>query len=45
MTTIGYGDRGPGNDAEIIFTMVSEVIGLSFFALLLLQVRILRGAR
>lgn len=39
MTTIGYGDRGPGNSPEIVFTLVAEILGLSFFALLLLQVR------
>jgi hypothetical protein len=38
MTTIGYGDRGPGNDPEIVFTMCSELIGLFFFVLLLDQI-------
>jgi len=38
MTTIGYGDRGPGNDPEIAFTMCSELIGLFFFVLLLEQI-------
>ena len=38
MTTIGYGDRGPGNDPEILFTICAEVLGLSFFALLLQQI-------
>ena len=38
MTTIGYGDRGPGNDPEIAFTMCSELIGLFFFVLLLDQI-------
>ena len=38
MTTIGYGDRGPQLEDEIIFTMFAEVIGLSFFALLLTQI-------
>ena len=35
MTTIGYGDRGPQNEAEILFTIVAELIGLAFFALLI----------
>jgi hypothetical protein len=39
MTTIGYGDRSPANAQEILFTVVAEVLGLSFFALLLQQVR------
>eukprot|EP01048_Picozoa_sp_COSAG05_P015153 COSAG05_NODE_1794_length_4078_cov_2.720784_2_plen_641_part_00 len=38
MTTIGYGDRGPGNSPEIAFTLIAEVLGLSFFALLLFQI-------
>jgi Ca2+-binding EF-hand superfamily protein len=38
MTTIGYGDRGPGNDPEIQFTMFSELVGLFFFVLLLDQI-------
>lgn len=35
MTTIGYGDRGPGNEPEVVFTMFSELVGLVFFVLLL----------
>ena len=35
MTTIGYGDRGPQNEHEIVFTIVAELIGLAFFALLI----------
>merc|ERR1712130_651905 len=38
MTTIGYGDRGPSTKAETILCMFCEIIGLSFFALLLTQV-------
>eukprot|EP01047_Picozoa_sp_COSAG01_P099795 COSAG01_NODE_29750_length_630_cov_1.450094_1_plen_148_part_00 len=38
MTTIGYGDRSPANAQEILFTVVAEVLGLSFFALLLQQI-------
>lgn len=35
MTTIGYGDRSPGNEPEIVFTMCAELVGLVFFVLLL----------
>lgn len=35
MSTIGYGDRGPGNESEIVFTIAAELIGLAFFALLI----------
>lgn len=38
MTTIGYGDRGPGNDPEIKFTLLSEIVGLCFFVLLLQEI-------
>lgn len=38
MTTIGYGDRFPNTEAETILCMVCEIIGLSFFALLLTQI-------
>eukprot|EP01052_Picozoa_sp_SAG31_P013647 SAG31_NODE_826_length_11751_cov_4.887659_3_plen_377_part_00 len=38
MTTIGYGDRGPSTQGEIVFTMIAEVIGLSVFALLMQQI-------
>jgi len=38
MTTIGYGDRGPNNQTEILFVLFAEVLGLSFFALLLQQI-------
>ena len=31
----GAGDRGPGNEPEIVFTMFAELIGLVFFVLLL----------
>jgi hypothetical protein len=35
MSTIGYGDRGPGNESELVFTIAAELIGLAFFALLI----------
>ena len=36
MTTIGYGDRGPGSHFyEILFVILCEVFGLCFFALLI----------
>ena len=35
MSTIGYGDRGPANESEIMFTIAAELVGLAFFALLL----------
>ena len=35
MTTIGYGDRGPSIVQEVWFVMFAEIVGLSFFALLL----------
>jgi hypothetical protein len=38
MTTIGYGDRGPSTEMEIIFVMGAEFVGLSFFAILLTQI-------
>lgn len=38
MTTIGYGDRGPQTEYEIVFVMFAEVFGLAFFALLLTQI-------
>ena len=38
MTTIGYGDRGPGNDPEIKFTLCAEIVGLCFFVLLLQEI-------
>jgi hypothetical protein len=38
MTTIGYGDRGPGNDPEIKFTLLAEILGLCFFVLLLQEI-------
>ena len=38
MTTIGYGDRFPNTESETILCMVCEIIGLSFFALLLTQI-------
>lgn len=38
MTTIGYGDRFPNTENEVILCMVCEIIGLSFFALLLTQI-------
>jgi hypothetical protein len=44
MTTIGYGDRGPSTEEEIIFVMMAEVGGLAVFALLLDQIVNLRGA-
>jgi hypothetical protein len=38
MTTIGYGDRGPKTETEILYTLFAEVFGLAFFALLLTQI-------
>lgn len=38
MTTIGYGDRGPKTETEIIFVMFAEVFGLCVFCLLLQQI-------
>jgi len=38
MTTIGYGDYGPSTQEEIVFVLFAEVIGLSFFAVLLDQI-------
>ena len=38
MTTIGYGDRGPKTQSEIVFVMVAEFVGLAFFAILLTQI-------
>ena len=41
MTTIGYGDRGPGTETEILFVLFAEVFGLCVFALLLMQINTL----
>ena len=38
MTTIGYGDRTPQLRAEIVFTIIAELLGISVFALLLYQI-------
>ena len=38
MTTIGYGDRGPNTESELVFVLFAEVFGLAFFALLLTQI-------
>jgi len=38
MTTIGYGDIGPSSQSEIVFVLFAEIIGLSFFAVLLDQI-------
>ena len=38
MTTIGYGDIGPSSPPEIVFVLFAEIIGLSFFAVLLDQI-------
>ena len=39
MTTIGYGDRGPQNNpSELMFVIFAEVVGLSFFAVLLSEI-------
>jgi hypothetical protein len=38
MTTIGYGDRGPNTEYELIFVMFAEISGLTFFAILLTQI-------
>jgi hypothetical protein len=43
MSTIGYGDRGPENEAEIIFTIAAELIGLAFFALLIQTINNLKA--
>jgi hypothetical protein len=37
VTTIGYGDITPVNNAEIWFTICAMLIGVSFFALLVEQ--------
>ena len=42
MTTIGYGDRSPHLKCEIVYTMIAEVLGLSFFAMLLNEITILQ---
>ena len=42
MTTIGYGDRSPHPQCEVIYTMIAEVLGLSFFAMLLNEISILQ---
>lgn len=42
MTTIGYGDRGPQLKEEILYTMGAEIVGLSFFAMLLNQIAALQ---
>jgi len=41
MTTIGYGDRGPATEDEILFVLFAEVFGLCIFALLLTQINTL----
>jgi hypothetical protein len=38
MTTIGYGDRGPKTESEILYALFAEIFGLAFFALLLTQI-------
>eukprot|EP01045_Picozoa_sp_COSAG04_P014285 COSAG04_NODE_1059_length_8523_cov_2.419853_6_plen_82_part_00 len=38
MTTIGYGDRGPKTENELMYTLAAEVLGLAYFALLLTQI-------
>jgi hypothetical protein len=38
MTTIGYGDRGPTTEEEILFVLFAEIFGLCVFALLLTQI-------
>ena len=43
MTTIGYGDYGPATRLEIVFVLFAEIIGLSFFAVLLDQINNLNG--
>jgi Ca2+-binding EF-hand superfamily protein len=42
MTTIGYGDRGPQNESEMVFTIVAELVGLAFFALLIQTINTLK---
>jgi hypothetical protein len=44
MTTIGYGDRGPQTEQEIVFACVAEIVGLAIFALLLNQIIVLYDA-
>lgn len=44
MTTIGYGDRIPSTQAEIVFVLFSEVFGLCIFCLLLQQINYLGEA-
>ena len=41
MTTIGYGDRGPSTEEEILFVLFAEIFGLCVFALLLTQINTL----
>lgn len=38
MTTIGYGDITPSREYEILFTIFAQLIGVSFFALLVTQI-------
>ena len=39
MTTIGYGDRGPkDNPLEIAFVIFAELVGLTFFSILLTEI-------
>ena len=45
ITTIGYGDFGPKMPEEIIFVVVAQVLGISVFALFLLQIQSLYDVR
>ena len=45
MTTIGYGDRAPQTNEEIVFVIASQMIGLSIFATFLLQIQKLYDVR
>lgn len=38
MTTIGYGDITPVQEAEVLFTIFAMLLGVSFFALLVTQI-------
>ena len=42
MTTIGYGDRLPVTEQEIVFVIFAEVFGLAVFALLVKQVKMVQ---
>lgn len=45
ITTIGYGDRGPKTEVELMYTLFAEIFGLAFFALLLTQIDMVNTIR